>query len=757
MAGKDKVKGKNSSAGIIRAGLIVLIVCIVLSVAMVLMQQSTYRKQVSSEFHQQHMSMSEYLNSLLVGYGQGITSVAWTMMDTDRETILARIETTRELTALEHIYYIDPEGNLTIDGEAAEGGSVMMFEQLQELNYPKSNAYIGLAPSAVRLFVDRRVLIAAPVRTADYGIIGVVFSTIDIDSIFRSDAFAYQTAKGQCLVVSDSGEMISGSSGHNIISMNDDSFQLGLLAHSDGKGLSKRAVQDYNYDIAKRESGFVNITTKEGYNMQVSYSPLNGCDRMFLVSCFQDNLVDERIKPLIFSSVITCSIITVLMIAALTVVWATAKRTNLTVERLAYEDPVTKGKNLNYFREFALNTMIANRETPFVIYRFDIANFRYINESYGHHRADQVLISCIQNFERIFSERELCVRMDADQFLAILINDSLLDKRIDEYTNAVNADARGNQIKYPVRFKYGIYPIKKHDHDIDVMIDHANVAKKTIKSDSKETKALYTERFVDDMRKVDHIESSMQKALAENEFKVYLQTKWDIIDNKVTGAEALVRWLRPNGSVLGPEQFVPIFENNGFIEQLDFYTLESVCMRMREMRDEGIEVVPVSVNQSRLLLHSPDYVENVEKVLKQYQIPPGAIELEITESVFDTEKEEMIAIIRRLKLLGVRLSMDDFGTGYSSLNMLTEVPFDVIKIDGEYFARSAESRSERMVLGKIVDIIKDLGMEVVCEGVENEAQVEYLKTTGCRKVQGYYFSIPVPEPEFITRYLKKNE
>ena len=180
-------------------------------------------------------------------------------------------------------------------------------------------------------------------------------------------------------------------------------------------------------------------------------------------------------------------------------------------------------------------------------------------------------------------------------------------------------------------------------------------------------------------------------------------------------------------------------------------------MRMREMMDEGIEVVPVSVNQSRLLLHSPDYVENVEKVLKQYNIPAGAIELEITESVFDNEKEEMIAIIRRLKLLGVRLSMDDFGTGYSSLNMLTEVPFDVIKIDGAYFARSAQSEPERMVLGKIVDIIKDLGMEVVCEGVENEAQVEYLKTTGCRKVQGYYFSIPVPEPEFITRYLKKND
>ena len=757
MAGKDKSKSERSSAGIIKAGLFVLLISIAMSIAMVAIQQKTYRTQVSSEFHQQHMSMGEYLNNLLAGYGQSILSVAWSIPGIDEETIMARVDTTRELTALEHICYIEPDGRLWVDGEESEGGSEMMYEQLQEINYPKSAAYIGLAPSTVRLSTDSRVLIAAPVRTADYGMSGVVFSTIDIEDIFMTEAFAYQIQKGQCLVVSDAGEIVAGSSGYEIISLNDESFQLGLLEHSNGEGLSKRAVQDYNYAVARRSSGFITITTEDGYRMQVSYSPLNSCDRMFYVSCFQDNLVDERIRPLIFTSVLTCAVIIVLMLAALTGVWATAKRTNLTVERLAYEDPVTRGKNLNYFREFAINTMIANRETPFVLYRFDIANFRYINESYGHHRADMVLISCIQTFEKLFSERELCVRMDADQFLAILINDSLLDKRFDEFTNAVNADARGNQIKYPIRFKYGIYPIKKHDHDIDVMIDHANVAKKTIKSDSKENKAYYTERFVDDMRKVDHIESSMQKALANNEFKVYLQTKWDIIDNKVTGAEALVRWVRPNGSVLGPEQFVPIFENNGFIEQLDFYTLESVCMRMREMMDEGIEVVPVSVNQSRLLLHSPDYVENVEKVLKQYNIPAGAIELEITESVFDNEKEDMIAIIRRLKLLGVRLSMDDFGTGYSSLNMLTEVPFDVIKIDGAYFARSAESEPERMVLGKIVDIIKDLGMEVVCEGVENEAQVEYLKTTGCRKVQGYYFSIPVPEPEFITRYLKKND
>ena len=755
MAGKDKVKGRASSTGFIKAGLLVLLICISLGVAMVYIQQSTYRSQVSYEFHQQHLSVSEYLNNLLVSYGQGILSLAWSVSDADEETIQARISTTMELTALEHIYYINTDGHLMMDGKLTDRSSASMFVELSDINFPRNSAYIGLAPASVRLYTERRIVIAAPVRTADYGIRGIVFSTVDMGKVFSSDAFSYQTQKGQCLVVSETGEIVDISTGANIVKADHESFQLGLLEHSDGKGLSKRALQEYNYDVTSKRSGYVTLTTDDGYRLQVSYAPLMGCDRLVFVSCSQDNLVDARIKPLIFTSVLTCSIITVLMIASLFLVWATAKRSNLTVEKLAYEDPVTGGKNLNYFREFALNTMIANRELPFIIYRFDIANFRYVNESYGHHRADMVLKSCIDNFTRLFSDRELCVRMDADQFLALLINDSLLDKKMDEFNNAVNADARGYQIKYPIRFKYGIYPVKKHDHDIDVMIDHANVAKKTIKSDAKDNKATYTERFVDDMRKVDHIENSMQKALAESEFKVYLQTKWDIHDNKVTGAEALVRWVRPNGSVLGPEQFVPIFENNGFIEQLDFYTLESVCMRMREMMDEGIEVVPVSVNQSRLLLHSPDYVENVEKVLKQYNIPPGAIELEITESVFDTEKEEMIAIIRRLKLLGVRLSMDDFGTGYSSLNMLTEVPFDVIKIDGGYFARSAQDDPERMVLTKIVEIINGLGMEVVCEGVENEAQVEYLKTTGCRKVQGYYFSIPVPEPEFITRYLQK--
>ncbi len=755
MAAKDRKKGHRTSSGILIWGVVVLSISIILGSIMVCFQQNTFRKQVSTEFHQQHMGMGEYLETILASYGQGMGNVAWNMWDSDEDMIAARINATKDLTALNHIYYVNNEGSLFVDGEMTENGNMAMYDQLKKLRYPELSAYIGGAPSTVRLYTGRRVVIAAPVYGEGTDIKGIVFSTVDFDSILGGENFEYERKMGQCLIVSNAGEIIALTREYEVMNDNDESFQLGLLEHSDGSGLSKRAVQEFNFAVNKKSSGFITLNTKDGYRMQVSYSPIKGSEDIFFVSCFKDNLVDGKIRPLIFSAVLTCTVIVAMMVVALTLVWASAKRTNITVERLAYEDPVTGGKNLNYFREFALNTIVTNRETPFVLYRFDIANFRYINESYGHQRADRVLISCITNFEKLFTERELCVRMDADQFIAILINDSLLDKRLDDFTFAVNADARGNQIKYPVRFKYGVYIIKKHDHDIDVMIDHANVAKKTISSDSKDNKAVYSERFVDDMRKIDHIERSMQKALADNEFKVYLQTKWDIIENKVTGAEALVRWVRPNGSVLGPEQFVPIFENNGFIEQLDFYTLESVCMRMREMLDEGIEVVPVSVNQSRLLLHSPDYVENVEKLLQQYQIPEGAIELEITESVFDNEREDMISIVRRLKLLGVRLSMDDFGTGYSSLNMLTEVPFDVIKIDGAYFARSAANERERMVLGKIVDIINDLGMEVVCEGVENEAQVEYLKTTGCHTVQGYYFSIPVPEPEFITGYLKK--
>ena len=185
--------------------------------------------------------------------------------------------------------------------------------------------------------------------------------------------------------------------------------------------------------------------------------------------------------------------------------------------------------------------------------------------------------------------------------------------------------------------------------------------------------------------------------------------------------------------------------------------LESVCGLLKNTIETGGNVHTVSVNQSRLLLHSPDYVDNVAAIIKEYDIPPELIELEITETVFENGREDMIRIVRELKKLGVRVSMDDFGSGYSSLNVLKDVPFDVIKIDREFFAGTAENEEAGVILRNIIDMVNDLGKQVVCEGVEYEEQVELLRGMGCHCVQGYFYSRPLPAPDFIERYFKNHD
>ena len=361
--------------------------------------------------------------------------------------------------------------------------------------------------------------------------------------------------------------------------------------------------------------------------------------------------------------------------------------------------------------------------------------------------------ACIDLKEKFYDEKELCVRMDSDQFLMLSINDSSVDQKRSDYMGAVNEFARSIGVKYPIRLKFGVYQVRKQDLDIDLIIDRANVARKSLDGDETKLIAYYSDALVQNMRKVDKIESEMAKALESGEFKVFLQAKWDIVENKLAGAEALARWIRSDGTMIFPNQFIPVFEKNGFIEKLDFYMLESICRLMGNRVKEGKKICPISINQSRLLLHNPEYVNNVSKVISAHNTPTECIELELTETVFLDDRNRMIEIIKQLRNLNLKLSMDDFGSGYSSLNLLKDIPLDVLKIDREFFSEMITSETSIIILQKIIEMAEGLGMEVLCEGVETEEQIETLKRLKCRIVQGYYYSKPIPLEEFIEKYL----
>lgn len=596
---------------------------------------------------------------------------------------------------------------------------------------------------------------------ADGETIGYLIGLYDCKDLFELPLYDTLRKSNQCYLIMEGG-LILDEADHDSVTnkrLDSDNFFTQMYALTDGNNNSKKKIQSVKVSLeAQPDQDFsVKTTVNHSHTCLVSTRAIVPVEKIYLVCILDKTAYMKGMSPFIWRTVLLLAALLGITIFINLLISMYIRRVTRRIERMAYTDDVTKGKNVNYFKKEAMKLLELNQELPYIIQRFDISNFRYLNEAYGHTRADEILKSCIDIYSELYTNKELCVRMDSDQFLTLTVNDNDVEERRTRYCERLNEYAVSNGVTYPIQLKFGIYQIRKQDRDIDVMIDRANVAKRSLAVNKSESVALYTDSIIQDMRKVDKIESDMQHALDTGEFKVFLQAKWDIVDNHVAGAEALVRWIKPDGNMVYPDEFIPVFEQDGFIEKLDFYMLETVCKRMDRIIKEGGTVYPVSVNQSRVLLHNPDYVDKIRNIFGKYEIPRNCVELEVTETSLADNREHMIYVLKELKKEEVQLSMDDFGSGYSSLNLLKDMPFDVLKIDREFFSESITSESSMLILQKIIEMADGLGIEVICEGVENETQVELLKKIGCRRVQGYYYARPVPMEEYVSKYCQAAE
>ncbi len=241
----------------------------------------------------------------------------------------------------------------------------------------------------------------------------------------------------------------------------------------------------------------------------------------------------------------------------------------------------------------------------------------------------------------------------------------------------------------------------------------------------------------------------MYGALERNEFEVYMQPKVDLKTGEISGAEALVRWNHPELGLLNPIRFIPIFEKNGFITKLDKFVFDQVCLYLRSWLNLGYHVVPVSVNVSRIHFLNANFVHDYNKIKENYNIPDNLIEIEITESVvFSNEKEdEIFTVMRKFRNDGFDISMDDFGSGYSCLGLLKDMPIDTLKLD-KIFLEHIEDYSSQIIVNNIVNMAKNLNLNVISEGVETDMQVDFLRDIGCDMAQGFIFEKPIPISEF---------
>lgn len=596
-----------------------------------------------------------------------------------------------------------------------------------------------------------------PVHAEGYEEPGFLMCRRENNDIFDDECFRYLSELGTCSIIFRDGTVVTADENYvREMGLKDNYFD-GLLEYSNGKNASKKQIIKMRNTISSSVEGTIEFSSSSGKNVFVAYEEIRGTRDRYLTVMFQEDIIHEMIQPVLFRNFLLWVIILVIMMITIAFVWYNGRVAQKTVEKLAFYDEVTGGKNLNFFRKKAADILNQNRETPFMIYRFDILNFRYINEAYGHGKADIVLKACVEEFERIYTKHELCVRTNSDHFLALVINNTESGQNFKNYTKAIGECARINGVRYPIRLRTGIYQVRKDDYDIDIMIDHANAARKSLIGNEKVLEATYSEKIVSNMKKVDAIESQMQSAIIHDEFKIFLQPKWDIVNDCLVGAEALVRWIKDDGSMIYPSDFIPLFETNGFIEKLDFHMLEKLCKEISNLEENKIyQPVPISVNQSRILINNPDYVKNVEKVISRYDINKEFLEIEITETVFFDEKNKMIDVVNQLKELGLSLAMDDFGSGYSSLNILRDIPFDILKIDREFVSESVASKSSIIIMQKIIEMAQGMNLRVICEGVETKEQVDTLRELGCTVVQGYYYDKPIPLQEFLDKYCRKD-
>ena len=579
----------------------------------------------------------------------------------------------------------------------------------------------------------------------------------NVDEILLSSYFKQINQKGFFAVVDDSGDVISASASY--IKMFDNQNNAidalsGFIAPNNKK--NDKGMIDLKTGLLSSREGKAVLVNANGKRSHLYYGKLENSVKINYIAFYEGTSVEQNINPVVFRSYLTCFLMMLFMVALVLYTWYTLNDSNDFIFKLAFIDEVTGRYNYNYFKRNAGLLIETNNQVPYILLRFDILNFRYINEAYGHDKADAILKATVDEFINNFdSAKEMCARINSDQFVAVCVNDISYDEKYVKYVKAISDAAIAANVKFPIRLKVGIYQIKKEDKDIKLMIDRANVARKSVDLSKNILIQNYSDEIIKSISKINEIESEMNKALSKGEFKVYIQPKWDIVKDCVVGGEALVRWINSEGKMVYPSDFIPIFESNGFIEKIDFYMLEQICIKMRDLSNAGnYKIYPISVNQSRILINNPDYLDIVHKILERYDTEVNNIQLEITESVFFEEKEKMKEVILGLKKLGLNLAMDDFGSGYSSLNILKEIPFDVLKIDKAFFDETLTSDTSKIILKKIMEMAEGIGLDVICEGVEEQSQVEFLRDYGARTVQGYLYGKPMPMDEFVEKYCK---
>ena len=708
--------------------------------------EGQYNSETKSVLKRETGQIKESVNSMIEGRFERLNYLVDFMMDDselDYQKCIARLQIINIGKDFEKVGIADLHGKAyMLDGDSYDIAEKEYYQAALEGSRYLSNI---IADGGTR---GEYLVFSRPIEKDDK-VVGVIFGYESVSALKRVMNISNGLLIGQSCIVDKNGNIIVDNMFASASSVN---ARLMDYLYSSGHDKSIGKIEgNYKY-------GYTDFAELEYNNdKKIFYAAHFDFNDWHLITMISKNAMSDFRDKTMFKSYVLIASFLILYLATVFLIMFLKEKNKRSIERIAYLDELTGGNTYAKF-ELLARKYLQNINSKYAIVTIDVDRFKYINDIFGYDEGNEVIKYLSGEIEKIIEKDEVFAHHRGDEFVLLLKADSmekLIARLKDLAKSAVGKNKnKDNGKNYEIYLSMGIYVIENNNMRVDMALDMATMTKKAIKGKHNMIYAVYDENMKNRILREQEIESMMEKALKDEEFKVYYQPKYDSATCELAGAEALVRWYSNAGGMVFPNEFIPIFENNGFIIELDKYMFEHVCRDMKKWLEEGYEAVPVSVNLSQLQLYNTKFIEEYKAILEKYDIPPKYVQLELTETTLFSKISTINKIIDELHGIGFKILMDDFGTGYSSLSMLKNVPIDILKLDKSFVDDIGESKGD-IVVSTIVSLGQLLNMKIVAEGVETKEQFEFLRDIFCDEIQGYYFSKPIQESEYRLKMKKK--
>lgn len=510
------------------------------------------------------------------------------------------------------------------------------------------------------------------------------------------------------------------------------------------KGIDQKIVQNFADDLQNERTGLLKFDSKTADGeIYCYYQPL-GLDDLYLLTIIPAKFIDDKYNIFIDTTYYLFAILCGIIILILASIIFLEKKKQNDLSKILFEDKVTNGYSYARFSK-EVATWIKNdgyKNKAFI--SLDIDNFKIINDIFGYQAGNKLLQKIFDILQKAISDNGFFSREYADNFVIVVkyTTNRELVNLIERLLNEIRAINLVQEEKYVLIPSMGIYILNERKESVEEMKNYAIMARHVIKNKYNALYNFYYDGIKRSIIEKKNILDSIYKGLDNREFVPYFQPKYDTKTRRIVSSEALIRWIKPDGSMIPPVKFIPVAEELGIIGKIDEYMFEAICRQQSLWRKKGVKVCPISVNISRNKLYEQGFIDNCLSVMKSYEVTTEDIQIEITEGSLVKESKVGRNIVNKLRDKGFEVLIDDFGTGFSSISMIRNISATKLKIDKSFVDDNTDKGKQ--MLCHIIGMGKTMNMKTIAEGVETKEQYEFLLEHGCDAIQGYYFAKPMP-------------